>query len=137
VVRIVEDDIDTVQEVDDKLVALAIQMTASIITNDYNLNQVADAQGVPVLNLNRLANALRPMFIPGEAFAIRIIQEGRDPEQGIGYLDDGTMVVVENGKRYMDRTVQVEVTKLINRDTGRMIFAVPEADKGSYNTAPN
>jgi uncharacterized protein YacL len=97
VVRIVEDDIDTVQEVDDKLVALAIQMTASIITNDYNLNQVADAQGVPVLNLNRLANALRPMFIPGEAFAIRIIQEGRDPEQGIGYLDDGTMVVV--GKR--------------------------------------
>lgn len=127
-VRIVEDDFEDIQEVDDKLIALAIAMTASIITTDYNLNQVADAQGVPVLNLNRLSNAVRPMVIPGESMAIRIIQEGRDADQGVGYLDDGTMIVVENGKRYMDRNVQVTVTKFINRDTGRMIFAVPEAE---------
>jgi uncharacterized protein YacL len=125
-VRIVEDDFEDIQAVDDKLIALGVQMNAAIITNDYNLNQVADAQGVTVLNINQLANAVRSIYIPGETFPIRIIQEGSQEEQGIGYLDDGTMVVVENGKRYMDRTIQVEVTKLINRETGRMIFAIPE-----------
>lgn len=125
--RIVEDDFDDIQQVDDKLVALAMQMTASVVTNDFNLNQVAEAQGVPVLNINALANAVRSVYIPGETFAIRIIQEGRDDEQGVGYLDDGTMVVVEKGKNYMDRTIPVEVTKLINRETGRMIFAIPES----------
>lgn len=129
-VRIVEDDVEGVNAVDDKLVALAIQMTASVMTNDYNLNQVADAQGVPVLNINELANAVRSIYIPGETFPIRIFQEGRDPDQGVGYLEDGTMVIVENGKTYMDRTIPVEVTKLINRPTGRMIFAVPESEKG-------
>lgn len=126
--RIVEDDFDDIQQVDDKLVALAMQMTASVVTNDFNLNQVAEAQGVPVLNINALSNAVRSIYIPGETFAIRIIQEGRDEGQGVGYLDDGTMVVVENGKNYMDRTIPVEVTKLINRETGRMIFAVPESE---------
>lgn len=125
-VKIIEDDIEEFSEVDAKLVALGIQMNAALITNDFNLNQVADAQGVEVLNINALANAVRAIYIPGEQFAIRIIQEGRDPEQGVGYLDDGTMVVVENGQRYMDRSINVEVTKLINRPTGRMIFAVPE-----------
>ncbi len=125
-VRIVEDDFEDIVAVDDKLVALGQQMNAAIITNDYNLNQVADAQGVPVLNVNQLANAVRSVYIPGEIFAIRVIQEGRDDNQGVGYLEDGTMVVIENGKRYLDRTIQVEVTKLITRDTGRMIFAVPE-----------
>jgi len=128
-VRIVEDDFDDIAAVDDKLVALAIQLTASIVTNDYNLNQVADAQGVPVLNINQLANAVRSVYIPGESFALRIIQEGREHEQGVGYLEDGTMVVVERGSRYMDRTITVEVTKLITQPTGRMIFAVPENEK--------
>jgi uncharacterized protein YacL len=128
-VRIVEDDFEEISAVDDKLIALAVQMTASIVTNDYNLNQVADAQGVPVLNINQLANAVRSIYIPGESFAIRIIQEGRESEQGVGYLEDGTMVVVERGSRYMDRTINVEVTKLITQPTGRMIFAIPDGDK--------
>ena len=125
-VDILDDDPEEFDEVDAKLVALSIQLNAALVTNDFNLNQVADAQGVDVLNINALANAVRSVYIPGETFAIRIIQEGRDPNQGIGYLDDGTMVVVESGQKYMDRNVGVEVTKLINRPTGRMIFAVPE-----------
>lgn len=124
-VRIIDDDFDDITAVDDKLVALALQMDASLVTNDYNLNRVADAQGVDILNINELANAVRTIYIPGETFALRIIQEGTDHNQGVGYLEDGTMVVVENGKKYMDRTIEVEVTKLINRPTGRMIFAEP------------
>ena len=131
IVRLVDDDFEEIHEVDNKLVALAQQLSASLITTDYNLGEVADAQGVTVLNVNKLANAVRSIYIPGETFVIRIIQEGRDPEQGIGYLDDGTMVIVEQGKIYMDRSIPVEVTKLINRDTGRMIFAVPEGQKPS------
>jgi uncharacterized protein YacL len=127
-VRIVEEDFEEISAVDDKLIALALQINASVVTNDYNLNQVADAQGVEVLNINQLANAVRSIYIPGERFAIRIFQEGRDEGQGVGYLEDGTMVVVENGRRYMDRTINVEVTKLINRETGRMIFAIPESE---------
>ncbi len=130
-VKIIEDDPEDFTEVDAKLVALAIQLNASLVTNDFNLNQVADAQGVDVLNINALANAVRSVYIPGETFAIRIIQEGRDANQGIGYLDDGTMVVVESGQRYMDRNIEVEVTKLINRPTGRMIFAVPAGESQS------
>ena len=126
-VNIVEDDPENFGEVDAKLVALSIQRNASLVTNDFNLNQVADAQGVDVLNVNALANAVRSVYIPGETFDIRIIQPGRDPNQGVGYLDDGTMVVVESGQRFMNRNVGVEVTKLINRPTGRMIFAVPQA----------
>ena len=126
-VKIVDDDPQDFGEVDAKLVALSIQLNASLVTNDFNLNQVADAQGVGVLNINALANAVRSVYIPGEKFTIRIIQAGRDPNQGIGYLDDGTMVVVESGQKFMDRNVDVEVTKLINRPTGRMIFAVPKA----------
>jgi uncharacterized protein YacL len=125
-VRIVEDDFEDIPQVDNKLVALAIQMAASIVTNDYNLGQVAEAQNVPVLNINQLSKAVRSLYIPEDVFTIRVVQEGRDMNQGVGYLDDGTMVVVENGKLHMDRNVKVRVTKLIERDTGRMIFAVPE-----------
>jgi uncharacterized protein YacL len=121
--RIVEDDFEGVGEVDDKLVMLAVQMEAPIITNDYNLNRVAEAQNIPVLNINLLANAVRSVYIPGETFPIHIIQEGKDLDQGVGYLEDGTMVVVAGGKSYMDRTVNVTVTRLINKPTGRMIFA--------------
>jgi uncharacterized protein YacL len=124
--KIIEDDIPGVAEVDDKLVALAIQMNAPIITNDYPLNRIAETQGVTVLNVNSLANAVRSQYLPDEVFPIRIIQEGREAEQGVGYLEDGTMVVVEGGKAYMDRTINVKVTKFINKDTGRMYFSVPE-----------
>ena len=126
-VKIIDDDPKDFGEVDAKLVALSIQLNAALVTNDFNLNQVADAQGVDVLNINELANAVRSVYIPGETFDIRIIQPGRDPNQGVGYLDDGTMVVVEAGQKYMNRDVGVEVTKLINRPTGRMIFAVPRS----------
>ena len=126
-VKIIDDDPRDFGEVDAKLVALSIQLKAALMTNDFNLNQVADAQGVDVLNINALANAVRSVYIPGETFDIRIIQPGRDPNQGVGYLDDGTMVVVEAGQQYMNRSVGVEVTKLINRPTGRMIFAVPQS----------
>lgn len=128
-IKIIEDDVEDTPEVDNKLVALALEMDASIVTNDYNLNKVAEAQGIPVLNINLLANAVRTVYIPGETFPIHVIQEGRDIGQGVGYLEDGTMVVVENGKAFMDRTINVTVTRLINRETGRMIFAVPENDK--------
>lgn len=132
-VRIIDDDFDDITEVDSKLVALALQLSASLITNDYNLGEVAEAQGVPVLNINLLANAVRSIYIPGETFAVRIIQDGREANQGLGYLDDGTLVVVENGRRYMDRSIEVEVTKLINGPAGRMIFAVPESEVDRRN----
>ncbi len=123
-VRVIDDDIDGLHEVDDKLIVLAIQLEAYLLTNDYPLAKIAEAQGVTVLNINLLANAVRMLFIPGETFALHIIQEGTDDGQGVGYLEDGTMVVVEHGRRYMDRTVRVEATKVINREAGRMIFAV-------------
>jgi uncharacterized protein YacL len=87
---------------------------------------VAETQGVTVLNVNSLSNAVRSIYLPGDTLPIRIIQEGREPDQGVGYLEDGTMVVVEGGKSFMDRTINVKVTKFINRDTGRMFFAEPE-----------
>ncbi len=124
--KIIEDDVVSIPEVDDKLVALASKMGATIITNDYPLNRIAETHGVMVLNVNALANAVRSMYLPGETLPIRVIQEGRDPNQGVGYLEDGTMVVVENGRQYMDRTITVKVTKMITRDTGRMFFAEPE-----------
>lgn len=124
--KIIEDDIEDIEEVDDKLVALALRMKAPILTIDFPMNQVARAQGVIVLNINSLANAVRSVYIPGETFAIRVIQEGKESGQGVGYLEDGTMVIIENGRPYMDRTIYVTVTKLINKDTGRIIFAAPE-----------
>lgn len=134
-IRMVEEDFEDIAEVDDKLVALAVQLQAAVITNDYNLGQVAEVQQVQVLNINQLSKSLRSMYIPGETFAIRVIQDGKDLNQGVGYLDDGTMVVIENGRQSMDRTIDVRVTKLIERDAGRMIFAVPDADvRRSLNT---
>ncbi|MEA3459523.1 MAG: TRAM domain-containing protein [Chloroflexota bacterium] len=114
------------REVDDKLVVLAKKMHYAILTNDYNLNQVAKLQGVKVLNVNELANAVKALFLPGETLEIKIIQEGKEPGQGVGYLDDGTMVVVEDGRRYIGRTIRVEVTKSLQTTAGRMIFAKPE-----------
>ena len=124
--RILEDDIEEANNVDDKLVALALKLEAPLLTIDYALNQVATAQGVKVLNLNALTNAARAALIPGETFTLRVLQEGREADQGVGYLEDGTMVVVENGRQYLDRTITVEVTKLINKEAGRIIFAKPK-----------
>lgn len=124
--KIIEEEPPGAMDVDDKLVWLAVQLKAAIVTNDYPLNRIAETQGVQVLNVNSLANAVRSIYLPGDTLPIRIIQEGREADQGIGYLEDGTMVVVEGGKAYMDRTITVSVTKFINKDTGRMFFAVPE-----------
>ncbi len=122
-VRIIDRDVKNVQEVDDKLVILGKEMQAPIVTNDYNLNRVAQLQGVRVLNINELANAVKALFLPGESLEVEIIQEGKEARQGVGYLDDGTMVVVEDGKSRIGETVDVTVTKVLQTAAGRMLFA--------------
>ena len=125
-VTISDVDVEGVREVDDRLVVLARQMNAPILTNDYNLNRIAEIQGVEVLNVNDLANAVKVILLPGETFEIRVIQEGKEFNQGVGYLEDGTMVVIENGQRYLERSIPVTVTKILQTSAGRMIFARPE-----------
>ncbi|MBN1640120.1 MAG: PIN domain nuclease [Anaerolineae bacterium] len=124
-VRIADMDIDDVHEVDDKLVLLAKQLHCPVMTNDYNLNRVAEIQGVQVLNINELTNAVKAVYLPGESFHVHIIQEGRESGQGVGYLEDGTMVVVQDGVDHMDREIEVLVTRAIQTAAGRMIFARP------------
>jgi uncharacterized protein YacL len=119
-------DIDDVREVDDKLVLLAKQLHCPIVTNDYNLNRVAELQGVTVLNINELANAVRAIYLPGESMEVKVIQEGKELGQGVGYLDDGTMVVIEDGRRRIGQTIPLVVTKVLQTAAGRMIFARPE-----------
>jgi uncharacterized protein YacL len=118
-------DIESVRQVDEKLVQLAKQLSCPIITNDFNLSQVAGLQGVSVLNINGLANAVKSVVLPGETMRIRIIQDGKEVGQGVGYLDDGTMVVVENGHRFINTTQDVIVTKVLQTNAGRMLFAQP------------
>jgi len=125
-VRISDIDVEGVREVDDKLIILARQLKCPILTNDYNLNRVAELQGVTILNINELANTVKSVVLPGEAMEIAIIQEGKESSQGVGYMDDGTMVVVENGNRYIGQTRMVNVTKVLQTAAGRMIFARPE-----------
>ena len=125
-VRISDIDVEGVREVDDKLVILARQMRCPILTNDYNLNRIAEVQGVTILNVNELANAVKSAMLPGEILSIRVIQEGKEINQGVGYMDDGTMVVVENGREYMNREIHVTVTKVLQTAAGRMIFARPD-----------
>jgi len=125
-VRISDIDVDGVREVDDKLIILARQMKCPILTNDYNLNRVAELQGVTILNINELTNAVKSVVLPGETMGIQIIQEGKEMNQGVGYMDDGTMVVVENGNKYIGQTKPVTVTKVLQTAAGRMIFAKPE-----------
>jgi uncharacterized protein YacL len=122
-VRISDIDVEGVREVDDKLVILARQLRCPILTNDYNLNRVAELQGVAVLNVNELANAVKSVLLPGESLAVNIIQEGKEVGQGVGYLDDGTMVVVEDGRDMLHNKVNVMVTKVLQTAAGRMIFA--------------
>jgi uncharacterized protein YacL len=126
VVRISDIDVEGVREVDDKLVILARQMKCPILTNDYNLNRIAELQGVPILNINELANSVKSVVLPGEVMVVNVIQEGKEAGQGVGYMEDGTMVVVENGSRYLNREIDVTVTKVLQTAAGRMIFARPE-----------
>jgi uncharacterized protein YacL len=125
-VQISDMDVEGTREVDDKLIILARQMKSPILTNDYNLNRVAELQGVTVLNINELANSVKAVLLPGETLEVNIIQEGREPDQGVGYLDDGTMVVIEDGVNYMHKEIDVTVTKVLQTAAGRMIFARPE-----------
>jgi uncharacterized protein YacL len=127
-VEIVEDDIPDVPEVDAKLVALARSRSRVILTNDFNLNRVAELQGVRVMNINSLANAVKPAVLPGEELRVRVIQEGKEAGQGVGFLDDGTMIVVEGGARHLDHDLDVSVTRVLQTVAGRMIFAQPRLD---------
>ena len=129
-VRISDIDVEGVKEVDDKLVVLARQLRSPILTNDYNLNRVAELQGVEVLNVNELANAVKSILLPGEKIEVTIIQEGREAGQGIAYLDDGTMVVVEDGRGRINTQAHVTVTKVLQTAAGRMIFARIETNPG-------
>jgi len=121
-----EIDFEDTRDVDSKLIRLAKSMDCSIMTNDFNLNRVAELEGVHVLNVNHLANAVKVVVLPGEEMAVRIIQEGTESGQGVGFLDDGTMVVVEGGRRYMNEKLDVIVTRVLQTVAGRMIFAAPK-----------
>lgn len=126
--RITDQDFPETNEVDSKLLKLAKAIDAKIVTNDFNLFKIAEIQGIPVLNINLLANSLKPVVLPGEKMKIVIIKEGKDPGQGIGYLDDGTMVVVDSGKRYVGEEVFALVTSVLQTPAGRMIFAKYDHD---------
>lgn len=124
-VEITNVDFDDIAEVDSKLVRLGQQVGGKIITNDYNLNKVAQLRGVEVLNINELSNAVKPVVIPGETMHVTIVKAGKEPGQGVAYLDDGTMIVVENGYHHMNESITVEVTSALQTAAGRMIFAKP------------
>ena len=122
-VRIVDEDFPNIKEVDAKLVALGKILNAKVITNDFNLNKVAELQGVSVLNINELANSLKPVVLPGETMRVFILKEGKEYNQGVAYLDDGTMVVVENARRQIGKNADVTVTSVLQTTAGRMIFS--------------
>jgi uncharacterized protein YacL len=121
-----EADFPDVRDVDMKLIELAKQMSGKIITNDFNLNKVAELRGVPVLNINMLANSLKPVVLPGEPMKVFILKEGKEPNQGVGYLDDGTMVVVDNAKRHIGRNIDITVTSVLQTTAGKMFFGRSE-----------
>ena len=133
-VKIVDYDFPKLKDVDSKLIALAKNMNGKIITNDFNLNKVAELQGIEVLNLNELVTSLKPAVLPAEQMTIRIIKEGKEYGQGIGYLDDGTMIVVDDARKLLGKTVDVVVTSLLQTSSGRMIFAKlkEQAEKEFY-----
>ncbi|WP_276864066.1 PIN/TRAM domain-containing protein [Anaerococcus tetradius] len=120
--KVINKDYKDIKEVDSKLLKLAIDLNGKIFTNDYNLNKVADVQGIPILNINDLANALKPVVIPGEMMRVDVIKEGKGKNQGVAYLEDGTMVVVEDGVKYIDQTIDATVTSVLQTSAGRMIF---------------
>jgi uncharacterized protein YacL len=131
-VKIYEHDFEEITEVDSKLVKLAQLLNGKLVTNDYNLNKVAELQGVQVLNINELSNAVKPVVLPGEEMVVHVVKDGKELGQGIGYLDDGTMIVVDGGKKHIGDTIDVLVTSVLQTAAGRMIFAKPKAmEKGA------
>jgi len=124
-IRVVARDYPAIAEVDRKLIRLAKEENAILITTDYNLNRVAQVEGIGILNVNELANAVKPRFVPGEPIDVEIIDRGAEINQGVGYLDDGTMIVVENGRRHIGRTIRATVKSTLQTDAGRMLFAEP------------
>ena len=122
-IEVVDQDFPKLKGVDAKLVAMAKKMNARIITNDFNLNKVAELQGIKILNVNELANALKPVVLPGEIMTVKIIKEGKEPGQGVAYLDDGTMIIVDHAQKYQGSTVEVIVTSVLQTTAGRMIFS--------------
>lgn len=128
-VRITDMDAPEAHEVDDKLIMLAKNLRCPIITNDYNMNRVAQLQGVIVLNINELANAIKSVLLPGETISVKVIQEGKELGQGVGFLDDGTMIVVEEGRPYIGRTIPVYVKKVLQKTEGRLVFAQPDLNR--------
>ena len=129
-VRIVDQDFPSVREVDAKLIELAKEVHGKILTNDSNLNKVAQLQGIEVLNINALANSLKPVVLPGEEMNVKILKEGKEMGQGVAYLDDGTMIVVDNGRKQIGKTLDVMVTSVLQTPAGRMIFARLKEDSG-------
>ncbi|MGQ9674174.1 MAG: PIN/TRAM domain-containing protein [Chloroflexota bacterium] len=127
-IQVVDTDDDGNTDVDGRLIKMAKQLECAIITNDFNLNRVAALQGVRVLNINELANAVKPVVLPGEDMVVRIIQEGKELGQGVGYLDDGTMVVVEGGRKFINSEVPIVVSRVLQTVAGRMIFAHPRSE---------
>ncbi|RKQ32380.1 PIN/TRAM domain-containing protein [Oceanobacillus halophilus] len=125
-VEIYEGDFEDISEVDSKLIKLAKVIDGVIVTNDFNLNKVCDLQGVNVLNINDLANAVKPVVLPGEELVVQVIKDGKEHNQGVAYLDDGTMIVVEEGKDYIGKTIEVLITSVLQTSAGRMIFAKPK-----------
>ncbi len=125
-VEIYEGDFEDIAEVDSKLIKLAKMSSGVVVTNDYNLNKVCELQGVSVLNINDLANAVKPVVLPGEELNVQVIKDGKEQNQGVAYLDDGTMIVVEDGRSYIGREVDVVVTSVLQTSAGRMIFAKPK-----------
>ncbi|HLS59807.1 MAG TPA: PIN/TRAM domain-containing protein [Virgibacillus sp.] len=125
-VEIYEGDFEDIPEVDSKLIKLAKVLDGILVTNDFNLNKVSDFQGVTVLNINDLANAVKPVVLPGEELVVQVIKDGKEQKQGIAYLDDGTMIVVEEGRDYIGKTIEVLITSVLQTSAGRMIFAKPK-----------
>lgn len=133
-IEMYDGDFEDVPEVDSKLIALAKKVNGAIVTNDYNLNKVIQFQNVDVLNINNLAKSLRPRVIPGEKLNVVVVKKGTERQQGVAYLDDGTMVVVEDGRYFMNQPIEVEVTSALQTDAGRMIFARPVHSQKGINS---
>jgi uncharacterized protein YacL len=135
-VRVVDQDFPQIRDVDSKIVALAKKRNAKLITNDLNLNKVAELQGVRVLNINQLCNALKPVVLPGELLRVFILKEGKEAGQGVAYLDDGTMIVVDEARRYIGKNMDVIVTSVLQTTAGRMIFTrlkeEPEREEAAH-----
>jgi uncharacterized protein YacL len=136
-IQIVETDFPAVKEVDLKLIELGKQLEAVIVTNDFNLNKVSQLRGVQVLNINELANALKPVVLPGEAMKVFILKEGKEYNQGVAYLDDGTMVVVDNARKLIGKNAEVAVTSVLQTTAGKMIFGRLWEEKDDYNSDPS